>query len=418
MDLLAILSPVAAEKGPGFIKYDESEKQKDASVQPEKILMQADIMRQLAEGKSITKSKITEVLKQLLEDNKDNWKMKTDEIPDWLTTMCKRIANSQHVLHAARSKSSVPKWYKTLMAKGEDEDKKKQQEVIFEYHFDKTELGLPYRIKAGSKNKEIAKDVKLQEPHQPILGTFEDGEHEIVCITGQEYQATKNTAKRVAEEILWSGQHSESQNKLRVKERPDRGLLISLFEQANQACQVHVDLFESDTWRKENRPGTQQNPDHFKVPNSEAAKLKAVDFMIELANSYANAEVEKAKLYDHRDERLTALGLKKASRGKAPEAKMKAVAKAKTSSSKAEGKNESAAKRRKVIQRKPAADPAFVEVEPDAEQEEIEEEDDDGEQEDEESSVSVEVPKKPAAAAVEYLKAPDWRSLEDVVDDL
>ena len=165
MDLLAILSPVAAEKGPGFIKYDESEKQKDASVQPEKILMQADIMRQLAEGKSMTKSKITEVLKQLLEDNKDNWKMKTDEIPDWLTTMCKRIANSQHVLHAARSKSNVPKWHKTLMAKGEDEDKKKQQEVIFEYHFDKTELGLPYRIKAGSKNKEIAKDVKLQEPH-------------------------------------------------------------------------------------------------------------------------------------------------------------------------------------------------------------------------------------------------------------
>ena len=134
------------------------------------------------------------------------------------------------------------------------------------------------------------------------------------------------------------------------------------------------------------------------------------------ANSSANAEVEKAKLYDHRDERLTALGLKKASRGKAPEAKVKAVAKAKTSSSKAEGKNESAAKRRKVIQRKPAADPAFVEVEPDAEQEVIEEEDD-GEQEDEESSVSVDVPKKPAAA-VEYLKAPDWRSLEDIVDDL
>ena len=422
MQLSEMLRPHAKAKGPGFLKYDESEKKKDAAVQPEKIQEQADIMIALANSKPIAKSKILEALKELHNENQEQWKIKPEALADWEATMCRRIANSQHVLHQAKGKSTQPKWYKTLMAADEEEEAPLQQD--FEYNFDK-ELGVAYRVKVGSKknDKDIAKEIKPQEPHQPILGVWPDGAHEIVCMTGQRYsllkdgQANKSAASDV---VLWSGQHSESNNNLRVKERPDRGLLISLMEQANQVCQVHVDLFENDDWRKVNRPGTQQSEGHFDVPNTDTARAKAGEFMVEIAEKYAAGEIEKANLYKHRDEQLRALGFKKAARRKAPAKSKKTAEAAPEPNAEAapepnaeagpEAKVEAAPKRQSVWKKPPAAVPE--DPEPELEQEEVEEEDDD-DNEDEEASVEI-IFQRPAAT----MKTPDWSSIADSMEAL
>ena len=78
-------------------------------------------------------------------------------------------------------------------------------------------------------------------------------------------------------EPVFEGQHSVTKNKLVVAQRADRHLLISLYEQSKQICQIRVD-------RCGTLPGTQPCV----VPLETPALQTCIVFMTKVAQDYAS----------------------------------------------------------------------------------------------------------------------------------
>jgi hypothetical protein len=132
-------------------------------------------------------------------------------------------------------------------------------------------------------------------------------------------------------DILWEGENCDSHHRLVVKQRADRELLISLFEQSRQILQMRVDRFDEKPpvpiqKRKQKRKGAKKastkpeaqaeakpKPEQptgkqcaTKLPNDHPSVQRALVFMTDLAKGYASGEypdvrslkaakVEKAK---------------------------------------------------------------------------------------------------------------------------
>ena len=78
-------------------------------------------------------------------------------------------------------------------------------------------------------------------------------------------------------ETIFEGQHSVTKNKLVIAQRADRQLLLSLYEQSKQICQVRVD-------RCGPLPGTQPCT----VPLETPALQTCIVFMKKVAQDYAS----------------------------------------------------------------------------------------------------------------------------------
>ena len=201
-------------------------------------------------------------------------------------------------------------------------------------------MKMAYRT-SDQKNNDMDIAVSHEEgenPHDPIIAIFSDGtKKEIVAMTTKHFLEMKAAAVGSGGsgggDDIWSGEHVASKHRLAVRKRPDRGLLISLFEQSLQVCQANVDWFESDEFRRNSRPAGEKK---YAVPNTMEAIKAASTLMTVVAKSYASNKIEKAQLYQLRDEHLTAAGLSKTVPGRSrPKAKAKTQPKAKAKSNEA-----------------------------------------------------------------------------------
>jgi hypothetical protein len=141
----------------------------------------------------------------------------------------------------------------------------------------------------------------------PMIAKFADGSERLMPeLTRARYESVQRATNDV-----WSGEHCLTHNTLHVRKRPDRGLLISLFEQTLQICSVPVDWLETNGWRSEHRSKPASDPERFNAPNTEAAVKRAIDLMMAISKDYAENKIAKDVLYKRRDEELNKMGKSK-----------------------------------------------------------------------------------------------------------
>eukprot|EP00969_Alexandrium_andersonii_P067125 2960731-Alexandrium_andersonii.AAC.1 len=100
---------------------------------------------------------------------------------------------------------------------------------------------------------------------------------------------------------------AKSKNKLVLNQKTDRFLLLCLYEQSQQMCQLRIDKFEA--------LGEKQT----RLPNDHPAVLKAMRIMQPIAENYQNGIIgqgDKKGLYEARDLALSKLDTKKRTRQK------------------------------------------------------------------------------------------------------
>jgi hypothetical protein len=140
---------------------------------------------------------------------------------------------------------------------------------------DDRELSLPVRVGKGAA------------PTDPITCEWRDGMvHKITDITVIKFQmdATSVPVGKGAEEPLWEGEKASNHHRLRLDQRTDRSLLLSLKEQSRQILQCKVENF-----------GFLKDP-KARAPAKDPTLAKAVAFMLPLCKSYANGDVASVAL--------------------------------------------------------------------------------------------------------------------------
>ena len=118
------------------------------------------------------------------------------------------------------------------------------------------ELRLAWRrSQDGTGPAEMSSPLFAPEGAQPTdspMARWSDGfEHTVTDITCEELRATAAADnKRDMPTVVWEGIHCASKHRVFVKRRQDRTLLMSLFEQGPQICQIRT------LWRRRHRCGT------------------------------------------------------------------------------------------------------------------------------------------------------------------
>ena len=91
---------------------------------------------------------------------------------------------------------------------------------------------------------------------------------------------------------LWCETHCESKHKLTVKQRVDRCLLLSLYEQQQQILQLRLNLFGK------------VEDEAKQLPKEHPTLQKALSLLIPLATKYAKNEIKKQDLKTLRDSEM------------------------------------------------------------------------------------------------------------------
>ena len=92
-------------------------------------------------------------------------------------------------------------------------------------------------------------------------------------------------------EAIFEGQHSVTKNKLVVAQRADRQLLLSLYEQSKQICQIRVD-----------RCGTLPGNQPATVPLETPALQTCIVFMTKVAQDYASDKITLQQIKELKQE--------------------------------------------------------------------------------------------------------------------
>lgn len=222
---------------------------------------------------------------------------------DYSVTMAARLMNMQaHLTHAGHSKKKA-QWYIELMgAAGEAEvasvgGQEGTSGEIEDKGFNK-ELLQGWRKLVGCKIEFAAKVEIGEADHDPVTAVFKDGARLVInCCTTSQYSkligAAGERKAKTTQNDAWAGEHIISKNQIYVRQRTDRNLLMSMYEQKLQILQVNVSTF------------------HIEGEADKLAIEKAGKFMSGLAEDYALDKIRKESLKEERDERLMALGLGK-----------------------------------------------------------------------------------------------------------
>jgi hypothetical protein len=102
---------------------------------------------------------------------------------------------------------------------------------------------------------------------------------------------------------------------LAVKKRPDRGMLISLYEQNKQILQVTVWSFETKEFQTEHK---KKKPEH--RPYTEEAAEAGAEVVVNIAKDYAADKLQRADLYGKRKEMMEKQTTKNETKTKKPAA--------------------------------------------------------------------------------------------------
>ena len=126
-----------------------------------------------------------------------------------------------------------------------------------------------------------AKDHDLCEAVWP-----DDSRTAIAELTVQAHQASHRPSPGDTSANTWQKLHTVTKNVIRVRKRVDRCLLMSIYEQGAQVCQVNV---------------------HAKFGETSAAIDKALEFMVTLATEYVENKIQKKDLFPRRNAMLEAV---------------------------------------------------------------------------------------------------------------
>ena len=124
-----------------------------------------------------------------------------------------------------------------------------------------------------------AKDHDLCEAVWP-----DDSRTAIAELTVQAHQASHRPSPGASS--AWQKLHTVTKNVISVRKRVDRCLLVSIYEQGAQVCQVNV---------------------HAKFGETSAAIDKALEFMVTLATEYVENKIQKKDLFPRRNAMLEAV---------------------------------------------------------------------------------------------------------------
>ena len=116
--LAELLSPVAAEHGKSFLRYDENPQADKSKIDPKSILKQVYVANAIRDnGKNsilLNKGTIKPCMEILFEKFSTAWKLTPDHKQDWVTTMTFRLRNYCSAINAAEKKKTPPSWVADL----------------------------------------------------------------------------------------------------------------------------------------------------------------------------------------------------------------------------------------------------------------------------------------------------------------
>jgi hypothetical protein len=326
-EMAAALRPHVERDGRSFIKYDEAKNVHQTILDKPKIVQYQKVIlscRALCPRLIFTKKIVAAAFKLLATDFEQKWKFSTEQSTDWQQTMILRLTNMLSQVHAAEEKNNLPKWLKELSWHRDDaeagpsdpqpksqrldadlelvddkaENSGKVDEEPTDYYFGwKDELQLGFRVLHGqpvhSAELSLPPDVTDQPDTAALTVCWADGsEWAVPGWTVGRFKKGMRRGGKGCDAKLWHGTKTDTHHLLSLQQRPDRVLLLSLYEQQRQVAQVKIGLF-----------GSLPDPQPATVPKDCEALQAAVKFMVPIAMKYescqfADTEALKAHVHD------------------------------------------------------------------------------------------------------------------------
>jgi hypothetical protein len=317
-ELAAVLSPLATNNS--FLRYDETSKAQAAKLHTDLIEAQHNILAALhdADAKlTFAKSTVAEAFRIIFDEKHTTWGLNDKFKDSWTSAMTNRLVNMCRQVTQALGKGKPPAWTRKLPwvaaaspspSGGPSSSAAPSAAAAATppaslptefFHGWDTELSIAFRFPEGQPHKkEIAKRVFKPEGSaliDPVVAEYADGSTHIVSdITCENLDSIRSSRQSApSAHVFVEGQVVATHHRIVVKERADRRLLVSMFEQGKQILQVPV-----------YRLG-----DESKESVDKAAKL-----MVEIASKYCTGVVGKRLLTKERNAMLAALNLPKPAR--------------------------------------------------------------------------------------------------------
>ena len=329
----------ATKKGKSFIRFDDAATVKE-SVNDEKLLEKHKAILDACGDEPIVRKTVKAAMATVLAGWKGKWKIAPQDEADWVETMTRRFLNMMYHHHkgsSAKKSKATPKkaaaatqsedgnGSKAATASSavpsadalETEDPEKKPATVpktaYEFGWN-GELGLGWRKKVGQSDKQkeisLAPEIPEQAENETVLlVTFVDGmqkKYTLAKAAFEIFSQRRSSSTTVCKPLL-EAEHVVTHNKITVRQRPNRGLLISMYDQAKQVMQVRADRFGEIAEEVCAVP----------LPHESEIIKKAVEFYQPIFDKYIkNKIVDKMEVYAARDERYRELGMSITRKGK------------------------------------------------------------------------------------------------------
>ena len=303
------MQPHADAGGVSFCTYpDEQRLTTKAKMHPESIVAHGNLLkdlRSLQQNLTFPRGKIEAALKLLFPVEKFR---NEKEWEDWWVTLGRRIRNMSRCTAQAENKLKPPLWIKQLPWHAEPSVMPAQPaassaaapppqpaDAPWQVGWNK-ELHIAYRHKDNMADLEMSLPITVDpgdEDSAVLKAKFHDGFESQVpdMLVGAYRLGRRNSKGSKASAVLWEAVQAGTHHKLIMSQRLDRSLLISLYEQSRQVCQVRADVF-ADISAEDQR--SQRPADH-------PAIVAGVAFMAAIGQKYATGELKKWDLFAERD---------------------------------------------------------------------------------------------------------------------
>ena len=251
------------------------------------------------------------LMTELVSRNAKAWKLKPESIEDYIGVMARRLRNALHDWQIAIKQKSP--WALELIEEADEDDEDDDDDdddddedadngVKTEHGWDE-ELVLGWRAPEGAKKKDRELSLALIDdealPDEAnVTVEFDNGDKFTLPSTTMGMVRVQ-VAKQLKASCIWEAEHKIAHHRIWTAQRVDRTLLLSVYEQARQICQVRLDLF-----------GDLPQPQPAPIPDDHPAIPKAMQFMEPLLKRFIADDIKDAQeLKQARDVQLKAMGL-------------------------------------------------------------------------------------------------------------
>ena len=310
----SIIAGFIKKTGKSVVRYNETKPMSKSKLDQGQILQHKDLLIALRgelQRWKLMKSDADKIFKTLGGEFKTTFKMDDEQIKDWRETMVKRLRNMIWGVSQALKKECH--WAlesfgdHPARASGSDQREEQPAPAACEYHWD-TCLNLGYKKLAGNENRLYSLAPRIEPDalgSDGIVLEWLDGstckmsEH---IMTVGKYRLLACARANNSQSKLLELEHEVTHNKVWMIQRCDRSLLVSIYEQSKQICQVKASLFGEVT--TEYADGSVHT-----MPNEHATIQACKAFLEPLMVSYCKDEIkDKCELKQLKDEKLKALG--------------------------------------------------------------------------------------------------------------